>query len=246
MHPIDLIAFRLDRATFRPEPLPEEPRSGICAITGSEGPTIRRKHLLGASFTEGALLRAPDSDRVSVAAWEVFTAAEDRGKARGFRPERMSSWLCDGLTFRPLDRAGVRAAVLDSREPVPPWCGYATTSYKKHGSLRAPVNGPGRRLWLWEMRVVDCSDRDDLIEIWLRLNRALRQGFGRSVLETVECPPWLMAKVGLAAWLEFEAWARPRRNSALYAFLCYLLPSQEELKNGEETHPETRAEPEPQ
>jgi len=68
-------------------------------------------------------------------------------------------------------------------------------------------------------------------EWWDVLNVALRAGIGRTVLESLDCPPFVMAKVGLPVWLEFEAWARPKYLSALYAFLCYLLPSQEELKH---------------
>lgn len=222
MHPITVIASAIQQDPECP-PVEWATEAGICAVTGMvEAATIPRKLLLGPSFTDGALLAAPGSDRVSVAAY----------KALRFKWERMSSWICDGETFVRLDRQGVRAAVF-AEPPVRPWCGYATTSYKKHGAIRTKVNGPGRRIWLFETRLVDCSDMAETLAVWNKLNAALRLGFGRPALEAVECPPWLMAKVGIDAWRDFEAWALPLKQSALYAFMCYLLPSQEELKNAQ-------------
>lgn len=226
MHAITLIARAIDPA--RCHPLPEPPADGVCCITGLRVPTIARKKLLGKSFMDGAVLAAPSSDRVSVDAWRVFTFNEDRGKKRGYFPERQSSWLCDGNTLTLLDRQGVRGYVL-SAPAAPHWCGYATTSYKKHGSLRAPVNSGTRAVWLWETRLVDCTDRVRVAEWWARLNAALRLGFGRNVLESLDCPEFMLAKYGWREWMEFERWARPVHQSALYQFLCYLLPSQEEL-----------------
>jgi len=220
MHPAQLIYSALNPAdTDRPD-VPSDIETGVCAVTGDEGPTLPRKDLFGKSFTDGAVLAAPDSDRVSVAAYVALR----------YKWERMSSWICDGETFSRLDRVGVRNAVL-SEPPDRPWCTYATTSYKKHGALRAPINGVGRRVWLFESRLVDCSDTDLVADWWVHLNAALRLGFGRPILETLDCPTHIMRKVGLRGWMEFESWALPRRNTALYSFLCYLLPSQKELRN---------------
>lgn len=186
-------------------------------MTGEEGPSGPRAALLGPSFLDGGLLVAPGSDRVGVSAYVAMS----------YPWARWSSWICDGASFRRLDRAGVREAVLGPA-PRRPWCGYCTTSYKKHGVLRATVNGPGRRVWLFETRVVDCSDRAEVDEYWRRLNAALEAGFGRRILASLDCPVHVMAKCGLRAWMQFEEWARPRYRSALYTFLCYLLPSREE------------------
>jgi hypothetical protein len=111
------------------------------------------------------------------------------------------------------------------------WVGYATTSYKKHGSLKTPVNTGKRRVWLFETRLVDCTDMATVLEWWAILNSALLREFGRQILETLDCPQHVMKKCGLTKWLAFEKWARPRYKSALYAFLCYLLPSQKELED---------------
>lgn len=194
---------------------------GRCCLTGADGETVPRKEVLGKSFVDGALLAAPDSDRLGLPA----------ALALRYKWERMSSWICTADAFRRLDRQGVRAAVL-SDPPATPWAGYATTSYKKHGALRAPVNGPGRAVWLFENRRVDCSDRAQLAEWWGILSTARRDGLPRPVIEDLEPGAKCLADYGLARWLEFEAWARPRKRAALYALLCYLLPSEEELKTG--------------
>ncbi len=231
MHPIRLIYLALTTQHKSLPALPCDPVTAVCAVTGETLPCLPRKDVLGASFTNMNLLAAPNSEYVSVEVlqvWEFgYKTAED--KKRDKRPERMSSWFCDGVTFEELDRQGVRAKVFQADMP-PVWTAYATTSYKKHGSLRSRVNTGGKRVWLFEERAVDLSDMVTVNEWWSVLNQALRDGFGRSVLETLDCPPYLIAKNGLAKWQALEAWGRNKVNSAKYAFLCYLLPSQEELK----------------
>jgi hypothetical protein len=222
MHATALIAEALDPAE------PDYPAdvaarlsiAGRCCLTGAHGPTLPRADVLGKSFVDGALLACPDSDRLGVAA----------AIALRYKWERMSSWIAvGGSTFRRLDRQGVRAAVLGD-PPDLPWAGYATTSYKKHGSLRAPVNGPGRAVWLFESRLVDCCDRAKLADWWQRMSAARRAGLPRPVIEHLDPAPKTLRAYGLPAWLDFEAWARPRQRAALYAFLCYLLPSEDELR----------------
>jgi hypothetical protein len=217
MHSVDLIASALGAAA---EPLPCEPVEGVCCVTGSQGPCMGRKHLIGKSFTNLDLLAAPNSDLVGVPAY----------RALSYKWERMSSWFCDGVEFRKLTRQDVRALVL-SGEYEGPWSGYATTSYKKHGVLRTPVNSSGKRVWLFEMVLADCSDHDRLLLIWERLNRELRSGFSRSVMESLEPNQFTLKEVGYSRWRDFERWARPMCRGPLYQFLCYLLPSMEELKD---------------
>lgn len=217
MHPVDLIYSAIkDQGDVQ---MPATTIRGICCVTGQMTDTVPRKELLGKSFTDGALLAAPTSSRVGVSALVALS----------YKWERMSAWICDGETFTRLDRVGIRNAVFADL-PASPWTAYATTSYKKHGAMRAVVNSGKRAIWLFETRLVDCTDREKKMDIWNTLNAALRQGFGRSILESLDCPGPIMAKVGVKEWMEFEAWARPRFKSALYAFMCYLLPSQEELK----------------
>jgi hypothetical protein len=215
MHAVDLIA-----SAIAPEPLPCEPGEGVCCVTGQVTACLPRKHLLGKSFTNLDLLAAPQSDMVGVAAYQALI----------YKWERMSSWYCDGRTFSRLDRQQVRAMVLAGAYGSR-WAGYVTTSYKKHGALRAPVNTGSKRVWLFEMAPVDCSNHDRLLLMWERLNRELRAGIGRSVLESLEPNSFVLKSVGYARWRDFVAWARPLYQGALYQFCAYLLPSIEELKH---------------
>jgi hypothetical protein len=198
--------------------------------------TIHRKHVIKPSFTNRDLLRAPDSARAGVAAWRAMTYSvphHDPTRKRDLCPLRQSHWLCDGRAVEYLDRREVRRLVLDGVSAAT-WCGYVTTSYKKHGCLLAPVNSGGRQVWLWETRLVDCSDRVTVVDTWARLRAAQDAGIPRPLIERLDIAPGYMAKIGWRVWRDFEAWARPRMLSPLYQFLTYLLPSQEELRHASE------------
>jgi len=227
MTAIDLIA-----AALPPEPPPETSEEGVCCVTGALCQTVARRHAILDSFTGLDLLRAPMSDRVGVAAWRVMTYSvphHDPTKKRDLCPLRQSHWVCDGRTVEYMDRKQVRGAVLDGLAAAQ-WAGYVTTSYKKHGSLLAPVNTYGRQVWLWETRRVDCSDRVAVADTWARLRAAQDAGIPRPLIEHLDIAPGYMAKIGWRVWRDFEAWARPRMRSPLYEFLTYLLPSMEELR----------------
>jgi len=202
------------------EALPCTLEDGICCFTGVQGPTVPRGKLVSNSFTARDLMRRPDSGRVGVPAW----------RALRYRPQRMSSWLCAGGKFHKLDRKGIRDQILNGVNEYP-WAGYVTTSYKKHGALVAPVNSGGSQLWRFEAVTVDCSDRKRLAEWWEHLNHWLRAGIVRSVLESGRCSPYAIKCAGVQEALAFDRWAADKWRSPLYQFLCYLLPSQEELKN---------------
>lgn len=223
----------IERALARREP-PEAATEGLCCVLGTTEPCIDRRHAIKPSFTNLDLLRAPDSDRVSVRAWRVLThsvpAAE--GKKRDTYPLMQFSWICQGGQLTLLDRVQVRSLVVEPAMIQEPWAGYVTTSYKKHGSLRAPVNRNGAQRWLFELDIVDCTDRAKLWDWWMRLRETREAGIPRPVIETLDCSVHLMAK-HLARWREFEAWARPRVNAPLYRFLTYLLPSADEIKASE-------------
>lgn len=200
------------------EPLPALPARGICCLTGEEEDCLPRGELFGKSFVEQHLFAAPESDMVGVAA---FCALKHKW-------ERMGSWMCD-RRFAKLTRQDVRPLVIGG-VTADRWAGYITTSYKKHGSLHAPVNTGRRQIWQFEMLTVDCSDRARLADWWGVLNEALRQGIGRQSMEALEMPPGLMLKIGVVKWERFRAWAKDKHQTGLYKLLCYLLPSQEELK----------------
>lgn len=209
---------------------PEEPAEGVCCVLGTRESTIHRKHAIKPSFTNLDLLRAPDSNRVSLRAWRVLTymTEPEPGKKRGRQPLIQSAWIVHDGGIKYLSRLDVRRYVLEGVS-FSRWAGYATTSYKKHGSLRAPVNTGSAQRWLFELDVVDCSNRPQVAEWWSRLHEARTTGIPRPVIESLDIGLPLMRK-HLALWQRFEPWARPRYQSSLYRFLTYLLPGQEELK----------------
>src|SRR5690606_32403398 len=98
MSAIDLLAPALP-----PDEPPEIVEQGLCCVLGTTEPTISRKHAIKPSFTNLDLLRAPDSDRVSVRAWRVLTymTEPEPGKKRGRQPLIQSSWLVhdDGIEY---------------------------------------------------------------------------------------------------------------------------------------------------
>lgn len=202
------------------EPLPADSVQGICCVTGDNTQCILRKKGVGAAFTTQGLLKAPESDFISVAAYQAFK----------YRPERASCWIVSPGKFQKLKRTDIRHLVLNGTG-LEIWAGYATTSYKKHGALLATLNIGDTAIWQFEQISVDCSDRIAVNAMYDKLLYYLKSGIGRKTLESCDMPPLLIGKIGLPLWLDFEKWARPVYKSPLYQFLCYLLPSQDELKN---------------
>lgn len=217
MSAIDLIyraiSTQADAAILTPQ------QDGVCCVTGVYGPVVDRRSVLGSSFTNGDLLACPESPYIGVPAATVLR----------YKWERMSSWWCDGSQFVPLKRVMVRERVL---HPIHdrPWCGYATTTYKKHGALLSPVNVAESNLWLWDTLVVDLSNRDRVHEIWDRLFREICAGIWRTAMETLDPPAGMLARIDVKRWFDFLQWASFLYRDPLYQFLVYLLPSQEELK----------------
>ena len=222
-------AILLLHEALAPREPPESPAEGICCVLGTLEPCIDRSYAIKPSFTNLDLLRAPDSDHVSVRAWRVLTHSVPgaEGKKRDTFPLMQSSWVCDGKNVIYLNRQGVRSLVLDGVQ-ADIWCGYVTTSYKKHGCLRTPMNRNDTQRWLFELEVVDCSDRAKVADWWERLRTTREAAVPRPVIETLDCSVHLMGK-HLALWQQFEPWARSHYQSPLYRFLTYLLPSQDEL-----------------
>lgn len=214
---------------------PEIPGEAICCVLGTREPTIDRRHAIKPSFTNLDVLRAPDSERVSVRAWRVLTHSKPakEGKKRDTFPLMQSAWMSSNRELILLNRHEIREIVVNGGDPFSgshsAWAGYVTTSYKKHGCLRAPVNTNGSQRWLFETEIVDCSDRAQVQDWWTRLREAREAGIPRSVIETLDISVPLFAK-HRAHWQAFEPWARLRYQSVLYRFLTYLLPSQEELR----------------
>lgn len=218
MHAVELIGPCLPDELLDGAPLRV---NAVCAVTGNVEPCVPRKFALGKCLLNMDFLTSPNSEWVGVNAYKVMS----------HKWARMSSWFCDGKEFRRIDRQGIRDLVIAGRYP-PVWMAYATTSYKKHGALYGRVNfALGQAMWRFENVNVDCSDRIHLMEIWTEINKAIRSGISRPVIESLEPNHFAFKAVGFHGWQNFSEWARPLFRSRLYQFLCFLLPSQEELKN---------------
>jgi hypothetical protein len=236
MHSTDLIAACL--TADEKEPLPEAAQSGVCCVSGATTDTIARKHLFGASFNDLNILVCPDSNRVGANVWYAFKFGEpsvnpetgELNKRKKYK-EMQTCWWTDGETFREMRKAQIRELVLRGTTSKH-WAGWVTTSYKKHGSLRSPVNNTPFGIWGFDDLQVRANDKDKVLAIWFKLRSAQNNGIGRTGIESLNIPVGIMLKVGMTFCNEFLTWAQSRYQSPLYQFLVYLLPSQDELKNG--------------
>lgn len=217
-------AFDLIAESIRDEwvKLPCEPVEGTCAVTGrTRMLCIPIKKAISGNFVGWNELADPNSDLVGITAYQTLK----------FRPERSSSWVVskeDG--FRKLRRVEVRPLVLDGVDSQE-WSGFVTTSYKKHGAFRSTVNNSRYGVWRFDDMRVDCSNIEKVKQWWDILNGYIHKGISRNCLERGDIDQWAVKKVGPLECYNFTKWANPRSTNPLYRFLCYLLPSQEEIKN---------------
>jgi hypothetical protein len=236
MHATDLITACL--TDDQKEPLPEAAQPGVCCVTGAVADTIARKHLFGSNFMDLNLLACPESSRVGINVWYAFqfgaigvNAETGETNKRKKKYEMQACWWTDGIAFREMDKAQIRKFVLYGTTSKY-WAGWVTTSYKKHGALRAPVNNTPFGSWGFNDLLVRANDTVNVHGTWGKLREAQGNGIGRIGLETVDIPVSIMVKVGINYCTKFISWALSRYQSPLYQFLVYLLPSQEELREG--------------
>lgn len=228
MHACNLVAAAIPSA-MRPA-LPCAPVDGLCAVTGAQGPCLPRSMVISDANCDAYLFAAPSSPLVSVDVFIAWNFGQTKpGGKRQTCPERQSCWFCDGREFRSIDKAFMRRIAIDGSE-TRPWAMWITTSYKKHGTVRSPVNQRARGVVGFDELRVDCTDGPAVDATWARLCAAQYAGIPRPLIESLDISPGHMEKIGWRVWRNFEAWARPRRLSPLYRLLTYLLPSQEELK----------------
>jgi hypothetical protein len=202
--------------------LPVEPVMNVCAITGAEDvPCVPANKLFSGNFVGYNELAVPESKYVSVNAYQALK----------YRPQRGSSWIVSReYGFQRLRRIEVRPYILKGIDSKC-WSAYVTTSYKKHGAFRGTINTENFGIWRFDDIHIDCSD-SVLVNDWYNtLNTYLHFGINRIVLETAVLTPWAIKHVGIVECFRFMKWAKYKYKSALYQFLCYLLPSQEEIKN---------------
>ena len=215
MHALQLIGRQIKEHW---KPLPAEPTKQTCCVSGDFCDCVPRKKTFSAAFTAQSLLAVPESQYVSAEIWQAMK----------YRPTR-SSWVISESGFQKLTRINAREYVLDN-QLSPPWAGYISTSYKKHGGLIAPLNSASKAVWLFEMIPVDCSDKEKVSRWYAILDGALRNGINRPIIESLDISPLYIPKIGVEKWMKFEAWAKPKINDPLYKFLTYFLKSQAELK----------------
>jgi len=197
----------------------ENTEIGVCCVTGLTCSTVPRKLIFGKSFCNIDVLQAPESDRVGVDAYQALA----------YKWERMSCFFASQDIFLRIQRQEIRDLVLNGSKSIP-WVAYVTTSYKKHGAFYTPVNSSKFGIIRFENVTVDASDEYKNNDWYQVLYDALLAGFGRTVLETLECSPFVIQKVGLTQWIEFQNWAKNKYKSPLYQLLCYCLPTQDEIK----------------
>ncbi len=216
MHVVNLIANAL-RNEKKETIFPFETKEETCCLTGQRTTCVGRENILGKSFTNLDLLAAPQSAWIGV----------DAAIALKHKQERSMSWFCTDENFFVLNRKMVRDIVFEKEMPDI-WAGYVTTSFKKHGSLRTKLNSGNSRYWLFETRLVNCSNYGQMRSIYEKLCAALEDGFPRPVLETLDISSYYYETIGVKKCQELIKWASPWRLSALYSFMIYLLPSMEE------------------
>jgi hypothetical protein len=222
MTAVELIAQAI-RGTSECPVFPAKTERGVCCVTGQETECVPRKELIGAAFTNLDLLACPASDLVGLDAYVTMK----------YKWARMSSWIAsEDFGFKRLDRQGVRNTVIGWEPTEKRWAAYATTSYKKHGALHAPVNSGSQCIWRFENVTVDCSNREKLNDWWGVMLEAMKRGISRPSLEEMSIYAPTLKKVGLTYWEELRSWGKDKYLSPLYKFLCYLLPSQAEIKEG--------------
>jgi hypothetical protein len=234
MHTIDLLSAAMESGTA--SSLHEIPSNikiekGMCCVTGEYTDTIPRKKILGTSFCDANLFVAPDSNRIGVKVWQVFMFGEPSpGKKRIKKPEMQACWFCDRNRFVEVKKPAIRKIVLKGVNDKA-WACWVTTSYKKHGSLRSPVNKKKFGRIGFDEIIVD-TDTPLRTEIWTKLREAQNIGIGKPALKALDMPIGFIGKIGVKVWLEYKSWALSLYQSSLYKLLWELLPSQAELKEG--------------
>jgi len=232
MHAVDLIysAIKDKSPTTSRKKLieyPENTKRAHCALTGAETDCIPTKKLLSASFTNWDIMANPTGKYIGVATYYALQ----------YRNERMACWICDGNQFAVIKRPQIRELILDGVKAhgynSSHWSMYITTSYKKHGALWSPVNSGERGFVRFEMLTVDCRDDDKIADWYGKMLHWLEIGVYRTCFEQGYLWPSAIDKIGLKEAVTFERWIADKAHDPLYKLLIYILPTQEELKNGE-------------
>lgn len=227
MHAVNLIALNVPDV-----PAFGQIGQGVCCVTGERTACIRKEDLIGESFMDWDLLAAPSSPHVGIDAYLAWSHGVIRpGKKVPFHLERHGCWFVSEWEWRQVTKVDVRKLVLEGA-PDTPWAGWVTTGFRKHGSLRAPVNFKARGIWGFDELRPDCSEHGNALLWWNRLRYYQDAGLSRKTMSICTAPSYVLKRIDPSILLDFIAWRWDKFRSPLFAFLLYLLPSQKELENG--------------
>lgn len=193
---------------------------GVCAVCGktiTEGVPIKK--VVSSSFTDWNFLADISASHVCAACtWCIkepkmrrsqYIATENR--LVYFKREIIEHWL-----FFP---------------PHPPFVFFMTSSYKKHGSFRAKVNGSRDLFYIqFEDRQILFSPNKykELFELMKRMyatfNKTQEIGTGNYIQKRV-------MEYGIEKWREDEAVLKRYRGSQVFELLLYALNKPEVKKN---------------
>jgi len=210
---------------------------GVCCVTGEYCETIPRKSVITSSFGDTDRLIAPYSNRISLDAYIAFKGgyfgANEDGSPKKIRkkPESMSCWWCDGNRFEELDKAGIRKKLFVGSQGAC-WGGYVTTSYKKHGSLRAPINIEAFGAWAFNDNLAYMVCPEENRWIWSILREAQAKGVSRNFLAGEDMTMKCVEGQELSYIIRLESFIKGWMYSHRYQLLCYLLPSKQEIEEG--------------
>lgn len=203
--------------------LKHEPYEATCALTGETRQCVPIKDCVSSNFTEWDVLTDPETEMMCVEAYYALK----------FRWERFSSWLCSRGKFVRVDKDIIRDVLFNGFADAP-WSMFITTSYKKHGALRCPVNTGNHGYIGFDEAVIDCRDSDYCVEVYDHVFAAFARGANRNDLESLRPSKWTLKALGIKGWQEYKAWAEDKVESSLYRLCVYLLPPRKELEDAEQ------------
>jgi len=138
--------------------------------------------------------------------------------------------LCSRGKFVRVDKNIIRDVLFNGFSDAP-WSMFVTTTYKKHGALRCPVNTGSHGYIGFDEAVIDCRDRDYCVEVYEHVFAAFARGANRNDLESLRPSKWTLKALGIKGWQEYKTWAEDKVESPLYQFCVYLLPPRKELED---------------
>lgn len=198
-------------------PVETVPATGICAVCGAEiTEGVPIKKVVSSAFTDWNMLADINASHVCKACkWCIKEPKTRRSQyiatenwLEYFKRETIEHWL-----FFP---------------PCPPFVFFVTSSYKKHGSFRAKVNGSRDLFYIqFEDRQILFSPNKykELFELMKRMyatfNKTQEIGTGNYIQKRI-------MEYGIEKWRQDEEVLKKYRGSQVFELLLYALNKPEE------------------